>query len=887
MNDFDVFPLYPKEWKESEFENSDLVKTSNIITSVVSNLCEHVQELVEESGTKKGHLFCIIVKNTDINDIVESTCFYLQPYHGREDKDEEAFCLRNKYERTSPLNVSVNVTYRPYQNINLHIKGDLGNYLFETEIDAKYEELLPLYFTEVQFVSNDGRAVCNGKIAICNLIHMNIDSMAAIIKLNDIMYNNNKTHLTIPMFRTGWTEVFGIKKYIPPRRAKFCFRSDVVFYAQDANNLLKKINSTPLHVLMFSFSMFAMCKSLFNHKSYSNFLLNITIPKPAPYVGSNACDENGDLLIGKINKKYYKIIRNIHNMELTLGDDYYGDNKTINSVINEIPFCFFTPEQISSSSNANLMAMNKVFSPATTYMNMLEANRKYFSRAHYRDFPVVLSGVYKKEAYSEYITKLCAEKDCYQFLPRFIPDKIIDSHLKSPLSFVLVDADYSSEKFDEILNFDFDMESSTILEICDDNVLSKVINNFILYLEYKLFDTKDLSQTKLKKVATKLRKIEDEFYNQRFYNFLKEIKSAAKRINQGKIYIESATYRDILNMYYSEPYKRNATSVELLTHCLCNEIKQRKNSYNYNLADVKKIVGALNITEEQYLSYILMDDDNFIFLKNFNLSKKELKHELKQKNIKWEETYRKSLISDYIASTVRKSDYMSEKLKEADEILKQNEEIKPEMRSRLKCLLAVTLCFDEFIQKKHPTLSEQSKKLVENTIALHKVLYFRETSDQMTQLDTVSAAKQFGAFILSLDKSAEEADNKGRYRKLFFKNKVERIHVGWYDTKYDDYYLLYSGINQCDIYDFFIGYLKNGKMETTCTFKQLLRSLRDTYGAIYTRDNSTGTHYMSHKKIDGEDRRLYRFYGKKINMLTQLISDEKKEETLSQPKGAK
>ena len=56
-------------------------------------------------------------------------------------------------------------------------------------------------------------------------------------------------------------------------------------------------------------------------------------------------------------------------------------------------------------------------------------------------------------------------------------------------------------------------------------------------------------------------------------------------------------------------------------------------------------------------------------------------------------------------------------------------------------------------------------------------------------------------------------------------------------------------------------------MKTEYTFKQILRFMRDEYNAVYTRENPTGTHYQSHKKIGGVDRKLYKIYGDKIDMI--------------------
>ena len=301
---------------------------------------------------------------------------------------------------------------------------------------------------------------------------------------------------------------------------------------------------------------------------------------------------------------------------------------------------------------------------------------------------------------------------------------------------------------------------------------------------------------------------------------------------------------------------------------LYNDITQRRKATAYSYSEVKKTLRLKSITEEQYLSYVLLNDYDFIFYsKHFGIDRKVAKKRMKDKIEQWKENYYNSIVAEYMISSRKKSNYMSDKLKEADNILKNIGEVQAEMRSRLKCLLAVVLCFDEFIKAEHPELSDQSEKLIEKTISLNKRLYFRQTLNQLALLDLGSTTTTFCSFIKNLERTFDETEDNGRYQKLFFIKENKKDHIGWYDIKRNDYYLMYSGINQCEVYNCFTQYLKNIKMKTEYTFKQILRFMRDEYNAVYTRENPTGTHYQSHKKIGGVDRKLYKIYGDKIDMI--------------------
>lgn len=71
-----------------------------------------------------------------------------------------------------------------------------------------------------------------------------------------------------------------MKKYVPQRRSDCWIRSETVHDSERAKIVLVAVNSSQMNVLRFTFSLFAMCRSLFHKKSAKPFLLNIAIPKP-------------------------------------------------------------------------------------------------------------------------------------------------------------------------------------------------------------------------------------------------------------------------------------------------------------------------------------------------------------------------------------------------------------------------------------------------------------------------------------------------------------------------------------------------------------------------------------------------------------------------------
>ncbi len=212
---------------------------------------------------------------------------------------------------------------------------------------------------------------------------------------------------------------------------------------------------------------------------------------------------------------------------------------------------------------------------------------------------------------------------------------------------------------------------------------------------------------------------------------------------------------------------------------------------------------------------------------------------------------------------------MLKKLKEAENIISEVIAEKPLIGNRLKFMLAVVLCFDDYITEEHPKLSYLSRELVEKTIGLHNFLYIKDAENAPKALDKQSAAKTFCKYFSKVKQGSAEQTDCGKFYKLYGKKGSEDHLLGWYDIKHNDYYLIYEGLNQCIVYDCFMQYLKDNNMKTDATFKQILRSLRDDLNVIYTRDNPTGTHYQAKKRIEGEERKVYRIYGSKADQITE------------------
>lgn len=864
MYDFDVFPLYPKEREAASSLGEQVFQASEMFRIMAKGLQHPLSELMD-TKCPSNRPFCIILKYKEDSLCARSTCFYIDSIFCDEPKTTFVHFEELIREESSAmgqgdlLTARITVGYNISGNVRISIDGVYDKLSFTAEISRKYEELIPYIVTGVKLIHKDGSS-CDGELIIMSMTHYLLCADNALKIFSRILDKTDRTYLTLLTFRTGWTKVFGMSKYIPSRKAMTFERTRLEYHMENSIEVLETINSSDFNVLMFSFSLFAICRSLFNKRSYSPFLLNIKIPKIAP-----TPDENINTIEGLISQLY----EDGDNDPFTPIKEYYGENKDINESICNIPYCFFTPEHRTSSMNKNLFAMDKVFSPSATYENMLKADSKFFSKANFKDFPVVLSGIGKRDDFSDYIIKSSTKHLSYMFTEKIkIPDRIVEKNLKSTLSFAFVDANFSEEKSYYILHYKLDSSSKRVRQ----DWLVNLVYNYIVYLENKMLENSakfDYSSSKKEHLAQRIRIIEEDIFDNNFGKFLDRLYEAMRKFPNGQNVFLSANYSDALKIYFSEAYKSGVHPIQMMKY-LYNDISQRRNAAHYSFADVKKALQVTNITEEQYMKYFLCRDQDFIFFSKYvGLKKKEAKREMEKMVELWKNNYTYSLISGYISASEHKSDYMAEKLREADNILSKTDDVKPEIRSRLKCLLAVIISFDEFVEEKHPELSNLSKKLIENTIALHKVLYIKQASAIMTELDTEKTVNAFCNYLYSLSKSEDETDDNGRYQKLYYENDSGKSLVGWYDIKGNDYYILYSGVNQCEIYHCFSDYLKKNKMKTCITFKQILRSLRDNYNAVYTRDNPSGTHYQSHRKIGGIDRKLYRIYGEKIDKITE------------------
>ena len=870
MFDFNLIPLYPREVEKAEETDKPF------ITSKISNICaNHLWNRLakfRDENTPSNRSFCLVLKSKNTI-YAKSTNFFINPTHTN-CSENYAVCFEemlgdknfNKYQ-SDYLFADINIKYDVTKNICISINGEIDHSYFKAKVSKKYEEILPYYVEKVEWQKNNG--TCDQiELIIMSITHLTLCAENGLMVLSNTLDECFLKDLYLLSFKTGWNNIFGIKKYIPPRKAQLFDRTALKFDLYNSRKTLQTINSSDYNVLMFSFSLFSICKSLFNKRSYTPFILNLSIDK-------NESEQTFQQEKENLNSK-----NEAEDFSCQV-KEYYGENKKIREAISEIPYCFFTPERCTNGSNKNLFALDIPFSAAATYENMLKAGVKFFSKANFKDFPVVLSGINKKDDYTEYILKKKLGPSAYSFLKkRIIPDNLIDRNLKSPLSFLLIDADFSDKKASDILNYKIHITTSSDTNESTEEVikwkeLPEIINNFTKFIESKLFNDsleKVYSAEKRKSLAKKIQSIDEEIYEGKLELFLRELYQEMKNYPNGPEIFLSANYNDALKMYFSEIYKNKVDVFELLGY-LYNDITQRRKATAYSYTEVKKTLRLKSITEEQYLSYVLLNDYDFIFYsKHFGIDKKVAKKRMKDKIEQWKENYYNSIVAEYMILSRKKSNYMSDKLKEADNILKNIGEVQAEMRSRLKCLLAVVLCFDEFIKAEHPELSDQSEKLIEKTISLNKRLYFRQTLNQLALLDLGSTATTFCSFIKNLERTFDETEDNGRYQKLFFIKENKKDHIGWYDIKRNDYYLMYSGINQCEVYNCFTQYLKNIKMKTEYTFKQILRFMRDEYNAVYTRENPTGTHYQSHKKIGGVDRKLYKIYGDKIDMIN---ADEK------------
>ena len=198
---------------------------------------------------------------------------------------------------------------------------------------------------------------------------------------------------------------------------------------------------------------------------------------------------------------------------------------------------------------------------------MLKAGVKFFSKANFKDFPVVLSGINKKDDYTEYILKKKLGPSAYSFLKkRIIPDNLIDRNLKSPLSFILIDADFSDKKASDILNYKIHITTSSDTNESTEEVikwkeLPEIINNFTKFIESKLFNDsleKVYSAEKRKSLAKKIQSIDEEIYEGKLELFLRELYQEMKNYPNGPEIFLFANYNDALKMYFSEIYKNKS-----------------------------------------------------------------------------------------------------------------------------------------------------------------------------------------------------------------------------------------------------------------------------------------------------------------------------------------